>query len=57
MSYKVNFSSHGKMVELEEGKTILDAAAAAGIPLESNCGSTGKCGKCKVRIAKGYAPQ
>ena len=57
MSYKVNFSSHGKTVELEEGKTILDAAAAAGIPLESNCGSTGKCGKCKVRIARGYAPQ
>ena len=57
MSYKVNFSSHGKTVELEEGKTILDAAAAAGIPLESNCGSTGKCGKCKVRIVRGYAPQ
>lgn len=57
MNYKVNFSSHGKIVELEEGKTILDAAALAGIPLESNCGSTGKCGKCKVRIAKGYAPQ
>lgn len=57
MNYKVNFSSHGKIVELEAGKTILDAAAAAGIPLESNCGSTGKCGKCKVRIAQGYAPQ
>ena len=57
MSYNVNFSSHGKTVSLEAGKTILDAAAAAGIPLESNCGSTGKCGKCKVRITQGYAPQ
>ena len=57
MSYQVNFISHGKTVAMEAGKTILDAAAAAGIPLESNCGSAGKCGKCKVRIAKGYAPQ
>lgn len=57
MSYNVNFSSHGKTVSLEAGKTILDAAAAAGIPLESNCGSTGKCGKCKVHITQGYAPQ
>ncbi|MGI5875011.1 MAG: ASKHA domain-containing protein [Bacillota bacterium] len=57
MSYQVSFISHGKTVAMEGGKTILDAAAAAGIPLESNCGSTGKCGKCKVRVAKGYAPQ
>lgn len=57
MSFKVNFVSHGKTVEMESGKTILDAAALAGIPLESNCGSTGKCGKCKVRIASGYEPQ
>lgn len=57
MNYKVNFSSHGKTVTMEEGKTLLDAAATAGIPLESNCGSTGKCGKCKVRVAQGYAPQ
>lgn len=57
MNYKVNFSSHGKTVEIEEGKTVLDAAALAGIPLESNCGATGKCGKCKVRVAAGYEPQ
>lgn len=57
MNYKVNFSSHGKTVTMEEGKTLLDAAASAGIPLESNCGATGKCGKCKVRVAAGYEPQ
>lgn len=57
MNYKVNFTSHGKTVEMEEGKTILQAAATAGVPLESNCGSTGKCGKCKVHITKGYEPQ
>lgn len=57
MNYKVNFSSHGKTVTMEEGKTLLNAAASAGIPLESNCGATGKCGKCKVRIAEGYEPQ
>ncbi len=57
MNYNVNFSSHGKTVSMEEGKTLLNAAAVAGIPLESNCGGTGKCGKCKVRVAEGYTPQ
>jgi uncharacterized 2Fe-2S/4Fe-4S cluster protein (DUF4445 family) len=57
MKYNVNFSSHGKTVTVEEGKTLLNAAALARIPLESNCGGTGKCGKCKVRVAEGYAPQ
>lgn len=57
MTYNVEFTSHGKSVAMEAGKTLLDAAAAAGIPLESNCGATGKCGKCKVRVTQGYAPQ
>lgn len=57
MTYKVNFKSHGKEVEIEAGKTILQAAALAKIPLESNCGSTGKCGKCRVHITAGYSPQ
>ncbi|MDO4542458.1 MAG: 2Fe-2S iron-sulfur cluster-binding protein, partial [Bacillota bacterium] len=57
MSYKVNFKSHGKEVEVEAGKTILDAAALAGIAVEGNCGSAGKCGKCKVHIAEGFNPE
>lgn len=52
MSYKVNFVSHDKTVEVSEG-TILDAAAIAGIAVEGNCGGKGTCGKCKVRIAEG----
>ena len=31
MEYTVNFKSHGKSVAVEEGKTILDAAALASI--------------------------
>ncbi len=57
MEYTVNFKSHGKTVKVESGSTILDAAALAGIPLESNCGAAGTCGKCRVRIEEGFNPQ
>lgn len=57
MQYTVNFKSHGKTVEVEAGKTILDAAALAGIAVEGNCGSAGKCGKCKVHVVEGFNPE
>ena len=57
MEYTVSFTSHGKSVKIEEGKTILDAAALADIAVEGNCGSAGKCGKCKVHITAGFNPE
>ncbi len=53
MSYLVNFISHGKIAEVAEGSTILDAAAKVGIAVEGNCGGKGNCGKCKVQIVEG----
>lgn len=57
MEYTVNFKSHGKSVAVEEGKTILDAAALASIAVESNCGAAGTCGKCKVHVVEGFDPK
>lgn len=50
-SYKVVFVEDRKEVVLEEGRTVLEACQAAGIPIDSVCGGRGKCGRCKVRIA------
>lgn len=56
MEYVVHFQSHHKKVTMAANATILDAAAKAGIALESNCGGAGKCGKCKVRVIEGLDP-
>jgi len=51
---KVNFQPSGRRGEIEEGKTLLEAAQRLGVDLESICGGKGTCGKCKVRIEEGY---
>ncbi len=50
---KIVFQPYGKRVLVEKGTTIMEAAVAAGIPLETVCGGKGICGKCKVRLIKG----
>ena len=40
--------------EIEDGKTILEAAQALGVDIEGLCGNKKVCGKCKVRIEEGY---
>ncbi|MCL5022215.1 MAG: ASKHA domain-containing protein [Nitrospirae bacterium] len=52
--YKVIFQPAGRRGEIEEGKTILEAAQALGVDLEALCGNKKVCGKCKVRIEEGY---
>jgi len=49
-SHKVVFVEDRKEVVLEEGRTVLEACQAAGIPIDSVCGGRGKCGRCKVRV-------
>lgn len=49
----VTFTAEGRSVDVEEGKTILDAEIAAGIVPNAPCGGRGKCGKCKVKIKEG----
>jgi uncharacterized 2Fe-2S/4Fe-4S cluster protein (DUF4445 family) len=53
--YKVTFLPERKMVEVDEGPTIFQAAEKAGAYLNSLCGGQGVCGKCKVQVIKGQA--
>lgn len=52
--FKVIFQPSGRRGEIEEGKTVLDAAQALGVDIEALCGGKKVCGKCKVRIEEGY---
>ena len=49
----VTFLPWNKKIEIAEGSNLLQAAALAGVPLESNCGGKGSCGKCKVKLIAG----
>jgi len=52
--HKVIFQPAGRRGEIEEGKTILEAAQSLGVDIEALCGNKKVCGKCKVRIEEGY---
>lgn len=47
-NYKVHFFPVDVTVEIEKGKTILDAAYKGDIFVNALCGGDGTCGKCKV---------
>lgn len=49
--YTVSFKDTGRSAVVDEGTTVLAAAAAAGIEIYSPCGGKGSCGKCLVNIA------
>jgi len=48
--HRVVFEPDGRMLEVPEGQTLLEAARAAGLHLESPCGGKGTCGGCRVVI-------
>ncbi len=50
----VVFQPCGVRGKVDDGATILEASQQLGADIESVCGGTGACGKCKVRIEKGY---
>ena len=52
--YRVIFQPSGRRGEIEEGKTLLEAAQMLGVDIEGLCGNKKVCGKCKVRIEEGY---
>ncbi len=52
--YRVIFQPSGRRGEVEDGKTLLEAARSLGVDIESLCGNKKVCGKCKVRIEEGY---
>ena len=52
----VTFQPHGRSVHVLPGTKVLEAAAQAGMTVETPCGGVGVCGKCRVRIASGACP-
>ncbi|MEI6385388.1 MAG: ASKHA domain-containing protein [Spirochaetota bacterium] len=56
MSVAVLFEPVGTAVEVEPGRTLLEAARDAEISLGATCGGRGTCGKCQVRVLEGPLP-
>jgi uncharacterized 2Fe-2S/4Fe-4S cluster protein (DUF4445 family) len=50
MGHAVTFFPGSIVVEVRDGQTILDAAIAAGVQVNSVCGGKGTCGKCLVIV-------
>lgn len=50
---RVVFQPSARPVFVLAGTKIIEAAARAGLTLSTPCGSTGTCGKCRVRLAQG----
>jgi len=46
----VSFPSHQFSKAIEEGKSLLQAAQENSIPIRSDCGGKGFCGKCLVKV-------
>lgn len=51
--FLVTFLPENITVEVEEGISIKQAAAAVGIELKSTCGEEGTCGRCAVKVQGG----
>lgn len=49
---KITFLPTNTVIEVPAGSTLLQAAIAAGMQVESACGGHGTCGKCKVQIPR-----
>jgi uncharacterized 2Fe-2S/4Fe-4S cluster protein (DUF4445 family) len=52
--HRVIFQPAGRRGEIQEGKTLLEAAQALGVDIEGLCGGKKVCGKCKVRVEEGF---
>lgn len=52
-THKVTFLPDNKTVIAAEGRTLLEAATAAGVSITSICAGDGVCGKCRVLVKSG----
>ncbi len=52
-SFLVLFQPAGKRGRFPAGVTVLDAARALGVDLDSICGGRGLCGRCQITTAEG----
>jgi len=48
---RVTFEPEGRSVQVLSGSALVEAAARAGIVLDTPCGGQGTCGKCRVEIS------
>ncbi len=49
-TFRVALEGLGREIDAEEGVSFLDAARSAGLVIDSECGSRGTCGQCRVRF-------
>ena len=52
-THRVVFTPSGKRGKFAEGASLLEAARALGVDLDSVCGGRGICGRCQVDVAEG----
>src|SRR4030042_440764 len=52
-TYSVTFLPDEKTVQAAAGKSVLEAAIVAGIPVNRVCAGEGVCGKCRVIVKSG----
>jgi len=52
---RITFQPQGRAVSVLDGTTILEAAAVAGLVIDTPCGGAGTCGKCRVQVSRGEA--
>jgi uncharacterized 2Fe-2S/4Fe-4S cluster protein (DUF4445 family) len=52
-AHRIVFTPSGKRGEFAEGLSLLAAARALGVDLDSVCGGRGICGRCQVEVAEG----
>jgi uncharacterized 2Fe-2S/4Fe-4S cluster protein (DUF4445 family) len=53
MTNRIVFTPSGKRGDFAEGTTLLAAARALGVDLDSVCGGRGICGRCQCLVAEG----
>jgi uncharacterized 2Fe-2S/4Fe-4S cluster protein (DUF4445 family) len=54
-SIKITFKPEDRIVYVLPGTPVVEAAARAGITVETPCGGQGSCGKCRVEVLQGAA--
>ncbi len=54
--HRVTFQPHGRAVYVLSGTKLIEAAARAGLTIDSPCGGAGTCGKCRVHVTGGACP-
>ena len=49
----VIFTPSGRRGRFATGTTVLDAARALGVDIDSVCGGRGICGRCQIEVSEG----